>query len=185
MNVAATPPTTPAAAALAPVPAAYAWQRTVPPTASTRRRLAAFAVDEGIVFLLAWVVTFLAASLGLLRVPDTLVAGTLNAALGLLWIVSIFELPLLLLYFTLFEGLGGRTPGKILLGLRVVRVDGGRAGLFEGFLRNLLRLLWVTPFAPLFIALDAWSLRTTELDQRMGDLAAGTLVLDERLKVSG
>ena len=174
--------------ALTPTPAygapsaapAYAWRRTVPATASVARRAAAFAVDEGIVFVLAWLVTFLAASLGLLRIPDTLVAGTLNAALGLLWIVSIFELPLLLLYFTLFEGLGGRTPGKMLLGLRVVRTDGSDATLFEGFLRNLLRLLWVTPFAPLFVLLDAWSLRSTELDQRMGDLAAGTMVLDER-----
>jgi uncharacterized RDD family membrane protein YckC len=155
----------------------------VPPTAGLRRRATAFAVDEGIVFLLAWVVTFLAASLHLLRIPDTVVAGTLNAALGLLWIVSIFELPILLLYFTLFEGLAGRTPGKLLLGLRVARADGRKAGLLEAFLRNLLRLLWVTPFAPIFILLDLWSLRSTELDQRMGDLAAGTVVLDERLTV--
>jgi uncharacterized RDD family membrane protein YckC len=173
----------PAAASTPPAPAAYAWRRPVPPTAGLRRRAAAFAVDEAIVFLLAWIVTFLAASLHVLRIPDTEVAGTLNAALGLLWIVSIFELPLLLLYFTLFEGLAGRTPGKILLGLRVVRSDERKAGLFEAFLRNLLRLLWVTPFAPIFILLDLWSLRTTELDQRMGDLAAGTLVLDDRLTV--
>lgn len=105
-------------------------------------------------------------------------------AAGLLWIVSIFELPLLLAYTTLFEGIGGRTPGKMLLGLRVARLDGGRASMGEAFLRNLLRLLWVTPFGPVFIVLDLWSLRTTELDQRMGDLAAGTIVVQERYKPS-
>ena len=171
------------AAAPAPPVGGYAWSRPVPPTASIARRAAAFAIDEAIVFTLAWVVTFLAASLHLLRIPDMQTFGQDNTAAGLLWLVSIFELPIMLAYFTLFEGYGGRTPGKILLGLRVVRLDGQRASVFDGFLRNLLRLLWVTPLGPLFIVLDLWSLRSTELDQRMGDLAAGTLVLDARMRV--
>lgn len=178
-------PTALAPQAYGPAPvAAYAWSRAVPPTASIARRAAAFAIDEAIVFALAWTVTFLAASLHLLRIPDMDVLGQRNPAAGLLWLVSIFELPIMLAYFTLFEGLWGRTPGKVLLGLRVVRLDGQRTSAFDGFLRNLLRLLWVTPFGPLFIFLDLWSLRSTELDQRMGDLAAGTLVLDERMQVA-
>ena len=97
-------------------------------------------------------------------------------------------LPALLAYFTLLEATLGRTPGKMLLGLRVVRaLDGGRIGVLQSFLRNLVRLLWATPLAAVVVAmlaLDAWSLGTTELDQRLGDLAAGTIVLDERLVVS-
>ena len=186
--------TGPAAAQGAPAPrpvaygprseARYAWSRGVPATASIARRAAAYAVDASVVFALAWAVTFTAASLDLLRIPDLDVFGERNEAAGLLWIVSIFELPLLLAYFTLFEGRAGRTPGKALLGLRVVRVDDRPAGWGDAFLRNLLRLLWVTPFGPLFVLLDLWSLRSTELDQRMGDLAAGTLVLDDRLRVA-
>lgn len=164
--------------------ASFAWTRGVPPTASVARRAAAYLVDASVVFALAWTVTFTLASLGVLRIPDLDVFGQTNEAAGLLWIVSIFELPILLAYFTLFEGRGGRTPGKILLGLRVVRLDERPAGYGDAFLRNLLRLLWVTPFGPLFVLLDLWSLRTTELDQRMGDLAAGTLVLDERLRAA-
>lgn len=159
--------------------ARYSWQRDAPHTASTLRRGVAFTVDAVAIFGLAWTFTFLAATLGFLRIPDIDVLGQRSPVAGLLWIVSIFELPLLLVYFTLFEGLTGRTPGKLLTGLRVIRLDDTLPTLGDAFLRNLLRLLWVTPFGPAFILLDAWSLRATELDQRMGDLAAGTVVLSE------
>lgn len=173
----------PAAAPQAlPVAATFAWRRDVPRTASTPRRAVAFGFDATIVFALAWVLTFVTATAGVLRIPDIDVDGRRIPILGLLWMVSIFELPLLLLYFTLFEGAMGRTPGKILMGLRVQRLDGAPLGVADSFLRNLLRLLWVTPFGPAFVLLDWWSLRSTELDQRMGDLAAGTLVLDDRLR---
>lgn len=158
----------------------YSWQRDIPTTASTRRRAFAFAVDAIIIFVLAWVFSFIAATTGFLRIPDVEVLGQQSSVAGLLWVVSIFELPILLLYTTLFEGIGGRTPGKLLAGIRVTRIDGAHASMGDAFLRNLLRLLWVTPFGPAFFALDAWSLRITELDQRMGDLAAGTVVILER-----
>ncbi|MEA3200617.1 MAG: hypothetical protein QOE90_2045 [Thermoplasmata archaeon] len=120
------------------------------------------------------------AQIGLLRIPDIEILGQKNAAVGLLWIVSIFEGAIGLLYFTLFEAGMARTPGKIVANLRVATLEGHKPTLFESFLRNLLRLLWVTPFFIVFIALDAWSLRASELDQRMGDLAAGTVVIDTR-----
>lgn len=109
--------------------------------------------------------------------------GENNKAAGLLWFVSIIELPLLLVYSTILEAITGRTPGKMIVGLRVARLDGGPNDLFHAFLRNLLRLLWVTPFGPAFVILDAWSLSSTELDQRLGDIAAGTVVIDERAAV--
>lgn len=158
----------------------YHWNRGPPRTAGAARRAAAFAIDAMAVFIIAWTLTFVAAAAGALSIPDIEVLGESNRAAGLLWIVGIFELPLLLVYFTAFEAYGGRTPGKMLLGLRVARLEGAPTDLFHSFLRNLLRLLWVTPFGPAFVLLDLWSLRSTELDQRMGDLAAGTVVLDER-----
>lgn len=159
----------------------YSWQRAPLLTAGARQRAMAFAIDSIAVFVLAWTITFVMSTSAILRIPDIeVVKGQQSPALGLLWIVGMFELPLLLLYTTLFEGFGGRTPGKMLMGLRVTRIDGSRATLSDAFLRNLLRLLWVTPFGPAFILLDAWALRATELDQRMGDLAAGTVVVDAR-----
>lgn len=166
------------------LPDTYAWRRPAPRTASLPRRVAAFAADAAVVFLLAWLTAFIAAAVGLLRLPDVSLLGHPNEALSLLWIVSIFEAPILLAYTTLTEANGGRTLGKVLVGLRVRRLDGATPTLSDAFLRGLLRLLWVTPVGPAFVLLDFWAMQATELDQRMGDLAVGTIVVDERLEAA-
>ena len=45
------------------------------------------------------------------------------------------------LYFIVLEGWLGATLGKWILGLRVIGLDGGRAGLWKGIVRNALRLV--------------------------------------------
>jgi hypothetical protein len=76
------------------------------------------------------------------------------------------------------EGLwGGRTLGKAALGLRVVRTDGAPIGLVQAALRGALGLVevWGTLGSLGFIVM-LFSSR----DQRLGDMAAGALVLRER-----
>jgi uncharacterized RDD family membrane protein YckC len=75
-----------------------------------------------------------------------------------------------LLLTTLFEAVGGRSPGKLLTGLHVVGLDGKPAPLGARVMRNLLRVidLPVMPLALIFFS---------PLRQRAGDLAAGTLVV--------
>jgi uncharacterized RDD family membrane protein YckC len=72
----------------------------------------------------------------------------------------------------------GRTPGKRLTGLRVVRTGGGPVDLVTSAIRNVLRIL---DFMPGFYALGMVSVLFTQRNQRIGDLAAGTLVVRERL----
>jgi len=71
---------------------------------------------------------------------------------------------------------GGRTPGKRMVGLRVVMEGGEAIGLRASAVRNLLRLLEGPPlsYAPAIVAILA-----TRRNQRLGDLAAGTLVVRE------
>lgn len=164
---------------VSPPPAAYAWQAPPPRTAGFGRRAAALAVDAGVVFLAAWIAVAVAASAGLLRVPDCEIGGAQNDETGVLCLAGIVEAPILLAYGTLQEGFGGRTLGKLLLGLRVRRADGARVTMGDAFVRNLLRELWVTPVGPVFLVLDWWALQSTELDQRLGDLAVDSVVLDE------
>jgi uncharacterized RDD family membrane protein YckC len=78
-------------------------------------------------------------------------------------------------YFILFEGLwNGQTPGKKALGLRVVR-DGGYPLDFGGsFIRNLIR---VGEFALAFYALSALVTLISPENKRLGDIAAGTIVV--------
>jgi uncharacterized RDD family membrane protein YckC len=78
-------------------------------------------------------------------------------------------------YFTLFEVLGGgRSLGKRATGLRVVTEDGGQVGLRASLTRNIIRLL---EFAFLFYTPALVSVLATRNNQRLGDLAAGTLVV--------
>ncbi len=81
-------------------------------------------------------------------------------------------------YFALFEmAWDGQTPGKRLLGLRVRKVGGYPIGWPEALIRNFLRVLidlfmfWVPVGLPVMIA--------TRRSQRIGDLAAGTVVVRE------
>ena len=68
---------------------------------------------------------------------------------------------------------GGRTPGKRLAGIRVVRADGGLPGLGESLVRNALRVVELPlAYAPAILAVALGARR-----QRLGDLVAGTLVV--------
>jgi uncharacterized RDD family membrane protein YckC len=69
----------------------------------------------------------------------------------------------------------GRTPGKAMLGLRVVRDDGRRVDVGSSVLRNLLRLIEL----PLAYAPGIVLVTLTRRHQRLGDLVAGTLVVRE------
>jgi uncharacterized RDD family membrane protein YckC len=75
--------------------------------------------------------------------------------------------------FTLMEGLWGKTPGKWVLGIRVVGVDLQPCGVGHAFLRNLLRI--VDSFFNYGVGLACAAL--TERWQRVGDIVARSIVV--------
>lgn len=79
----------------------------------------------------------------------------------------------LLAYFALAEGLFGATLGKATVGIRVATVDGRRPGLKRALIRNLLRLL----DGQIFYLVGAMVVMVTKQRQRIGDLAAGSVVI--------
>jgi uncharacterized RDD family membrane protein YckC len=101
--------------------------------------------------------------------------------MGEKWAIAVFIfIPFVLYwgYFTLFEAFwNGRTPGKRLAKIRVIQRSGRGIGLFESMTRNLLRIVDQFPFV---YAVGAVSIFLTRDHQRLGDLAAGTLVVHER-----
>ncbi len=85
---------------------------------------------------------------------------------------------LMFVYFWLLEGLMGATLGKLLLGIEVQRVDGGRCGLVASLVRNLLRIIDGL-LVYLVAAILVWN---SEKRQRLGDMAAKTVVVRRRKK---
>jgi uncharacterized RDD family membrane protein YckC len=88
-------------------------------------------------------------------------------------------------YASAFEMLwGGRTPGKRVLGLRVIRDGGYPINLTSSAIRNILRfldfgMLPLTPPLVLFGLPGLISIFLSPQYKRLGDLAAGTLVIAE------
>jgi len=78
-------------------------------------------------------------------------------------------------YPVAFEVLdGGQTPGKKLLGLRVLRADGAPVGWSRSTVRSLLAF---ADFLPFGFAAGLTAMLLGRRCQRLGDLAAGTLVV--------
>jgi uncharacterized RDD family membrane protein YckC len=97
------------------------------------------------------------------------------------WTVAILTIAIFLLnwgYFTLFEAFGnGRTPGKRVARIRVIQQSGRPIGIFESMARNFIRYVDQIPF---FYAVGVVVVFATRQHQRLGDLAAGTLVVRDR-----
>lgn len=136
--------------------------------ASLRERLAAFLVDLGVIWLLYW---------GCLAVFHKITLRT--------WIgpVPTFGNPALLfhgiflliafLYFFLLEAAFFATIGKFFCWMYVRRKDGRHAGALGIFIRNFFRLIELAT-----AGLLTWvPMELTRRHQRLGDMAAGTIVI--------
>jgi uncharacterized RDD family membrane protein YckC len=133
-------------------------------TAGLGSRMIALIIDSLIQSALVIALSIILASIG---------QGTV---VGVFFVIVVFVI--LWGYFPLFEILwGGRTPGKRAQRLRVVRTDGQPAGAGPILVRNIIR---IADFLPGFYAVGSISILVSRRHQRLGDLAAGTMVVHER-----
>ena len=97
------------------------------------------------------------------------------------WAVAVFSLLAFVFfwgYYIFFEILwNGQTPGKRWVKLRVIRLDGTPVTAAEVVIRNLVRLIDLLPIA---YAVGVVTMFLTDKSRRLGDLAAGTIVVHER-----
>ncbi|HLJ94441.1 MAG TPA: RDD family protein, partial [Gemmataceae bacterium] len=129
----------------------------------------------------------------MIKLGIAVVVGILGAiVLGLLGYapgaktVSIYVLTLLVgLFYAFFLGYdiyfevrrNGQTPGKRRAGIRVIREEGAPLDFRSACIRNLLG---TADFLPAFYLLGGLFVLLTPRNQRLGDLAAGTIVIRER-----
>lgn len=102
----------------------------------------------------------------------TWVAGLILAIYTLINFILIWG------YFVIFElAWNGQTPGKRWAKLRVVRVNGNPAGFLDVVIRNLVRMV---DFLPVGYGLGLTVMFFNQQARRLGDFAAGTIVIKER-----
>jgi uncharacterized RDD family membrane protein YckC len=144
-------------------------------------RFLAAVVDTLIILVLQVVVnlTLLALVLSLFRDRldfDSPAVGWLIAAFGLIAFAFFWG------YYIFFEMLwNGQSPGKRWAGLRVIRTDGTPITLAESIVRNLVRIV---DFLPAYYGVGVVTMFVNGQSRRLGDLAAGTLVVRDRATVT-
>jgi uncharacterized RDD family membrane protein YckC len=117
----------------------------------------------------------------LVIVGGALLFALLGVALNPLWTVALIFLFVFVVqwgYFTIFETLrNGQTPGKKLIKIRVIKSNGRAITVFEAMTRNFLRMIDMLPTAYL---VGMVTIFIDSKNRRLGDMAAGTLVVHER-----
>jgi uncharacterized RDD family membrane protein YckC len=142
--------------------------------ANAGSRSLAILVDIGAAGLLLFMVYALTILLAHNMVDDWLTKAS-SEALQILLILFIFGFQWC--YFNIFEWIwNGQTPGKRLLGLRVIKVDGSPVSGVDVLLRNLSRP--IDTLGPMGL-IGLLMIFVTRRAQRLGDLMARTLVIHE------
>jgi uncharacterized RDD family membrane protein YckC len=160
------------------------------PIAGPTSRMLAYAIDYVVIFMaLVGVLVSLILTTPLLhRIQTSLARVFGEMAKGhpqspadngaFLIVVAVFLVVQFILestYFVIAEMIsGGRSLGKALVGLRVVRDGGLPISLRESLVRNLLRMVDVLPTN---YAVGLVTMMVSADGKRLGDLAAGTIVI--------
>jgi len=142
------------------------------PLAGVGSRFLALAVDvvlQGLVYVAAFLLSLFGIS-ALHGLPGWLMN----------WIWAVYGLAAFVIYtgyFALFETFwNGQTPGKRYAGIRVIKDSGRAITGFEALTRNLLRIIDQLPG---IYAVGVITMLCNRHSKRLGDFAAGTVVVRE------
>jgi uncharacterized RDD family membrane protein YckC len=134
------------------------------------------ALVDGLIYFAAYLALSYGFSRLVERIDDEYTQNVLIA------VYTILTFLLYWAYYILFELIwGGQSPGKRLVRLRVVRLDGTPASPGQIVIRNLARLVDMFPG---FYAVGLIVMFLNEQSRRLGDFAAGTLVVREAQAIS-
>lgn len=145
----------------------------------TFHRILAYLVDNVIVFGLfglGYILAFFVGGMSPTSTTDP--TEMFMAASGFMAIIGLVTLLLFVVYKPLFETWLGYTPGKGVFGLVVVKTDGSNCTLGAAVIRHVLRIFDILFLYPPY-AIGLFSMGVTERKQRLGDLAAGTVVVKQ------
>jgi uncharacterized RDD family membrane protein YckC len=137
-------------------------------------RFLAALIDTALIILLQVVV------IGSILLAANLAVDDVTSAIGgwLLAVAGLISFAFFWGYYIFFEILwNGQTPGKRRIGLRVIRVDGTPVGASEVVIRNLVRII---DFLPTGYGIGVVTMFINPSSRRVGDLAAGTIVVHDR-----
>lgn len=138
-------------------------------------RVLAQLVDSLINITTAFVVILTALIIGVFILLSPIDAQTKSIWYGLIAMISVFIIFIQVnCYFIVFEAIWhGQTPGKKVAEIRVIEANGQPIGWAGAIIRNLIRMVDQILFLGLMVMLF------DKNERRLGDMAAGTIVIRE------
>jgi uncharacterized RDD family membrane protein YckC len=123
----------------------------------------------------AWLIDSLITGLAWVPFAET---ESVDGVYSIRWDGIDFIVPLVitLAYFVILEGWLGATIGKVVLGIRVRRPDGGRIGFGAAAIRNVARLVDSFPYVIPYLV-GGIAVGRSDMKQRFGDRWAKTVVI--------
>ena len=127
--------------------------------------------------LIAWVIDFL------IQLSYLWVVGIMLSKMGVewsLWLNVVYYMPTVFYHLILEITLNGQSIGKKAMNIKVITLEGGQPSISQYIIRWMFRLLDIGfLFIPGFFAIVL-----TERSQRIGDIVAGTIMIDTKPRTS-
>ena len=150
------------------------------PISPFHKRLFAWLIDS----FICWIYLFL-------------VRRFIDISNGFEWVTVFIGLPVLFYHLVCEITMNGQSPGKKLMAIKVITEEGGQPSIGQYIIRWLFRMIdfavWIF-FAAVMGALPWWSFPVgflglacvifTPKSQRIGDLVAGTILIDLKNRTS-
>jgi uncharacterized RDD family membrane protein YckC len=154
------------------------------PISPFHRRLFAWVIDVVIMFTYSWI-------------GNKLLTFIFGSQWPSEWAAILFSLPIITYHLFCEIMMNGQSPGKKALSIKVITIDGGQPSVSQYLIRWVFRLAdfpWWIFAAIVSGALPWWCsillfagigcVIITEKSQRIGDLVAGTIIIDTQTKTS-
>ena len=128
--------------------------------------------------LFAWLIDLMV-QLAYLWLVELFISGIINSNWPT-WLIIIFWLPVFFYHLIMEITLNGQSVGKKAMSIKVITMEGGQPSLSQYLIRWMFRLLdFGVFFIPAFfsVILSKWS-------QRIGDIVAGTIMIDLKGRTS-
>jgi len=143
------------------------------PLAGIGSRFLAIALDTLLVWAALWVIGLVVL---LVAIPFSLFSKTGGVYVVAVGLFALFAINFA--YFAVFEAVwNGQTPGKRWTHLRVIKDSGRPISSYDAILRNLIR---VVDALPTLYAIGLITMIISRENKRLGDYAAGTVVIHEK-----
>jgi uncharacterized RDD family membrane protein YckC len=128
--------------------------------------------------LLAWLIDFFVL-IGYLWLMGRLLSAIFQGSWGGEWIVVLYLLPYFFYHLVMEFTLNGQSIGKKAMSIRVITLEGGQPSFSQYLIRWMFRLIDIGWLVPGFLCIIL-----TNKSQRIGDMVAGTIMIDTRAHTS-